>query len=388
MVHDTPGGLMPRKPRARATFGTIRQLPSGRYQAYYRHQARRIVAPTTFLTLTDARGWLSVQQASIVMGTWNPAAAESQRRAAPTLSEYSAAWLASRPLRPRTRQEYSRVLEQHLVPTFGGQPMDAITPADVRTWYGQLAPEHPTRRAHAYALLRTIMRAAVEDDLIGANPCRIRGGGQVRRQREIRPATLAELEAIVEATPERFRAMVLLAAWLGLRFGEVTELRRRDIDLAGGTVRVERAVSRTRGGLHVGDPKTEAGRRTIALPPHLTAPVRQHLARHVAASPDALLFPSPAGRQLAPSSVYEWWYPARQAAGRPDLRFHDLRHTGATLAASTGATLAELMHRLGHSTPAMAMRYQHAAADRDRAIATALSEIASGQVAALPRRSG
>ena len=84
--------------------------------------------------------------------------------------------------------------------------------------------------------------------------------------------------------------------------------------------------------------------------------------------------PTLAGGYLTPGGLYDWYYPARRAAGRPDLRFHDLRHTGATLAAATGATIAELMRRLGHSTAQAAMRYQHAADDRDRAIAEALSE--------------
>ena len=75
--------------------------------------------------------------------------------------------------------------------------------------------------------------------------------------------------------------------------------------------------------------------------------------------------------------------PPRVTAGRPDLHFHDLRHTGATLAAAAGATIAELMARIGHSTPAMAMRYQHAGADRDKAIAAALSEIHEADVVRL-----
>lgn len=93
---------------------------------------------------------------------------------------------------------------------------------------------------------------------------------------------------------------------------------------------------------------------------------------------DALLFPAAADDNLhmAPSTLYKVYYPARKAAGREDLRWHDLRHTGAVLAAQTGATLAELMGRLGHSTPGAAMRYQHAAADRDAEIARRLSELA------------
>ena len=86
-----------------------------------------------------------------------------------------------------------------------------------------------------------------------------------------------------------------------------------------------------------------------------------------------------------PSTLYRVFYPAREAAGRPDLRFHDLRHTGATLAAATGATLAELMARLGHSTPGAAMRYQHASADRDRVIAEALSKLATDNVTPIRR---
>jgi integrase len=105
--------------------------------------------------------------------------------------------------------------------------------------------------------------------------------------------------------------------------------------------------------------------------------VRYHLRDHVGAAQSALVFPAANGGHMAPSSLYAVYYPAREAAGRPDLRFHDLRHTGAVLAAATGATLAELMARLGHSTVSAAMIYQHAAADRDKAIAEALSKLAT-----------
>jgi integrase len=98
-----------------------------------------------------------------------------------------------------------------------------------------------------------------------------------------------------------------------------------------------------------------------------------------------LLFPAGHGGHLVPSTLYGVFYPAREAAGRPDLRFHDLRHIGATLAAATGATLAELMARLGHSTPGAAMRYQHASADRDRVIAEALSQLAADNVTPIRR---
>jgi integrase len=202
----------------------------------------------------------------------------------------------------------------------------------------------------------------------------------VRRARKIREASLAELEAITRAMPERYRLMVLLAAWCALRFGELAELRRSDVDVRGGVLRVRRGVTRTKGRRIVGGPKSDAGKRDVNIPPHLMPAVKTHLRDHVPAARDALLFPAagdPASH-LAPSTLYRVFYPARKAAGRPDLRFHDLRHTGAVLAAATGATLAELMARLGHSTPGAAMRYQHAAAERDKVVAQALSKLANG----------
>lgn len=117
--------------------------------------------------------------------------------------------------------------------------------------------------------------------------------------------------------------------------------------------------------------------RDVAIPPHLIPVVKAHLKSHVASGKDALLFPAAAdsNSHMAPSTLYKVYYPARKKAGRPDRRRHDLRHTGAVLAAQTGATLAELMGRLGHSTPGAAMRYQHAAADRDAEIARRLSAL-------------
>lgn len=116
----------------------------------------------------------------------------------------------------------------------------------------------------------------------------------------------------------------------------------------------------------------------MAIPPHLLPALCEHLLNHTEPGQDSLLFPAVSGNQLAPATLYRHYYKARDAAGRPDLRFHDLRHTGGTLAAQSGATLAELMGRLGHTTPGAALRYQHAAQGRDRQIAAALSKLAGG----------
>ena len=229
------------------------------------------------------------------------------------------------------------------------------------------------------------MGTAVSEQLVTINPCVIRGGSSSKTVHKSRPASLEELTTIAEQMPERLRLSVLIAAWCGLRYGELAELRRGDLDLAQRVIRVRRAVARVAGQKPIiGPPKSSAGVRDVSIPPHLLPEFKRHLADHVGVGARALLFPASRGsdRQLAPATLFRHFNRAREAAGRPDLRWHDLRHTGATLAAATGATLAELMSRLGHSSVHAAMTYQHAASDRDRVIAEALSQMAA--VVSLP----
>ncbi len=134
------------------------------------------------------------------------------------------------------------LLGRYLLPVLGRMPVDTITPSVVRTWWSRLLADKPTVRARSYALLKAVMNTAVADEVVDSNPCRIRGAANTPRAREIRPATLDELEVIVEAMPERLRALVLLCAWCALRSGDVLELRRKDVDVERGTVRVVRAV--------------------------------------------------------------------------------------------------------------------------------------------------
>jgi len=200
----------------------------------------------------------------------------------------------------------------------------------------------------------------------------------VRRSFEPRPASPEQIATIVENMPEKYRALILLAAWCGLRWGEVSELRRNDLDLASMTVRVERAVVWRKGRPTVGTPKSRAGVRTIALPPNLGPALRRHLAEHAMPGPDGLLFPNAARTgHLHVNTLSKTYHRARRVAGRPDLRFHDLRHSAATMAAQAGATLAELMTRMGHSTAKAALVYQHVAEGRDRIIAERMALLAA-----------
>ncbi len=365
--------------RERRQFGRLRKLPSGRWQAAYSGPDTAVYkAPDTFATKLDAEAWLTDRRREIDREAWSPpgAPAASGR----TLAEYAEPWLAQRTLKPRTRAHYDQLLRNLILPAFGPSTLASITSAKVREWHAGLGNRTPTLRAHAYSLLRTILGSAVTDELLTANPCTLRGAGSSKRVHKVKPASLTEIAALVDAMPPKYRAMTLLAAWCGLRFGELTELRRQDVDLKNGMLHVRRGVVRVHGEAVVGTPKSAAGIRDVAVPPHLLPGVEQHLAEHAQPGRDGLLFPALQGGHLSPTALYTVFHPARETAGRPDLRWHDLRHTGAVLAASTGATLAELMGRLGHSTPQAALRYQHAAEGRDAQIAAALSVLAEGTV--------
>lgn len=362
---------------AKRSFGQITRLPSKRFRARYTGPDGVLYnAPHTFDTRQDAEAWLVGERRLISGGSWvSPALRKVMRQM--TLGEYAERWLARRDLKPRTRAHYRSLLDRQVLPDLAEVPLRALTSEAVREWHANLDRGKPTLRAHAYGLLRTILATAVVDEKIPTNPCTIKAGGSSKRARKVRPATLEELEVIAANLPEKYRPMLMLATWCALRFGELTALQRRDVDLKSGVIRVRRGVVRADGEVLVGTPKSEAGVRDVAIPPHLIPMLRGHLDVMLLRGRDALVFPATDGTShIAPSTLYRVFYPARQAAGRPDLRWHDLRHTGAVLAAQTGATLAELMGRLGHSTPQAAMVYQHMAEGRGAQIAAALSRIA------------
>jgi len=373
--------------RARRSFGRIRKCqPSGRYQASYIGPDDRLYkAPETFAARVDAEGWLTDRRREIDRELWSPPVTSEQKRARRAaeikFGDYAKTWLENRtvkgrPLRPRTREHYEDLLEQHIYPTFKNKPVREITMEAVDRWYAKTAKDAPTTRSHAYGLLRTILETARKRDrLIDVNPCEIVGAGRSERKIKPKPASLEQLTVITNEMPERLRPMVLLASWGALRFGELVELRRQDVDVDAGVVSITRAAVRVDGEWKVGPPKSEAGIRDVAIPPHVLPAIASHLnSKYVESGKDALLFPASGGGHLQPSTLYRHFYKARAKAKRDDLRWHDLRHSGAVLAAMTGATLAELMARLGHSTVGAAMRYQHAAygagqADRHGSVA-------------------
>jgi integrase len=247
---------------SRRRFGRVRRLPSGRYQARYRGpDSVDRPAPRTFGTKREADIWLVKTEAEIHGGQW----LDPDEGLVP-FGKYARAWIEERPnLRPNTIEVYRYVLAKHLTPTFGPQAVADITDSAVRRWRKKLLDSGASQAtaAKAYRLLKAIMNTAVEDGSIRRNPCRIRGAS-LDRSSERPVLRLGQVIALADTIEPRYRALILLAAFGSLRWGELAALRRKDIDTMARIVRVERSLTELPGGYLFGPPKSEAGLRVVA----------------------------------------------------------------------------------------------------------------------------
>ena len=409
-------------------FGSVRKLPSGRYQIRYPGPDGRLrTGSETYSRSGDADRALTLIEAEMIAGEWT-----DPQRAKVKLADYARSWIAQRPgLRPRTVDLYSWLLDKHIAPHLGGVPIGKLSTPMIREWRATLLGNgvSVSMAAKAYRLLRAVMMTAVEEDkILPRNPCRVRGAGEehaperpvltvgqvfglaemvgrhpvgnvrqlpaggfrlrFRRDGGMRTSPKAyESRADAERAlwkmagegradcehDRRYRAFVLLATFASLRWGEVTALQRCDLDLDAGSVRVRQAFSERRspgGKISLGPPKSKAARRVVGIPAVIIPALRDHLAAFVKPEPDALVFPGPMGgpmRRRNFNRAAGWSY-ATAAIGAPSLHLHDLRHTGNTFAAATGAGLKDLMARMGHDSERAAMIYQHEARGADAAI--------------------
>ena len=413
-------------------FGNIRQLPSGRYQIRYPGPDGRMrTGPETYARSGDAQRALTLIEADMMAGEW-----ADPNRGKVRLGDYAARWIAQRPgLRPRTADLYSWVSgEIHRSPARRGSLGKLSTPM-IREWRASLLADgvSVSMVAKSYRLLRAVLTTAVDEDkILPRNPCRIRGAGEehaaerpvltvvqvfdladrvgrrpvgnirqlpaggyrlrfarhgVRRTAPEVYRTRAGAERALWKMAEngsadcdydrRFRALVLLATFASLRWGEVTALKRSDIDLEASLVRVRTAFSDRRAPgskITLGPLKSRAGRRTVGIPAAIVPALREHLAVFVAPERSALVFAGETGAPLRRSNFNRMsgWKHAAEAVGAPDVHFHDLRHTGNTFAAATGVGIRDLMARMGHDSERAAMIYQHEARGADRAITGAI----------------
>jgi integrase len=331
-------------------------------------------APDTFGTKTDAEVWLTLKEAEIRTGDWiNPDLGKV------TLAAYAQTWIEELPgLRPKTIELYGYLLRKHLT-LLGPMLIADIQPGHVRRWRKQLLDNQVSAVtvAKSYRLLNTIMTTAADDGAIRRNPCRIkRGGAETSPERTV--LTVPQVFALAEATEPRYRALVLMATFTSLQWGELCALRRSDIDMGARIIRVQRSLTELEnGGLAFGPPKTEVGRRIVGFPELISSAVQWHLSCFARPEDDGLVFTGPTGAALRRGNFRRRvWLPALGKAGVPLVHFHDLRHTGNTLTAAAGANLRELMARMGHTSTRAALIYLHSTDDRQREIADALGVLA------------
>ena len=383
--------------------------------------------PETYERKSDAERALTLIEAAMMAGEWT-----GPERGKVKLGDYAATWIAERPgLRVRTVDLYSWHLAKHIAPYLGSVPIGKLSTPMIRKWRADLLSNgvSVSMAAKAYRLLRAVLATAVEEDkILPRNPCRIRGAGEehaaerpvltvaqvfelaervgrrpignirklpaggyrlrFRRDGEMRTSpevysTRTDAERALWKMAEdgradckhdqRFRAMVLLATFASLRWGEVTALSRSDLDLQVGTVRVRAAFTQRRSyssAIILGPPKSRAGRRVVGIPKSVIPILEQHMSQFVGAEPSALLFCGIQGGPWSRSNFNKMsgWPSAVRSIGAEGLHFHDLRHTGNTFASSGGAGIKDLMARMGHDSERAALIYQHEARGADKMI--------------------
>lgn len=351
-----------------------------------------VKAPSTFRAKVDAEEWVKAERAmmedpsSYVTAQARLEVAKEHARvdAANTFAVYAERYLTTRDLRPKTIREYRGLLDRVLLPAFGAAPLKQITRESVRAWHAAMPKKTPAANAAAYRLLRSVMTAAEDEELIGRNPVRIQKAATARVQKPQKPSPVDEIAAIVDNMPERLRLFIVLAAFAGMREGEIFELRRSDIESTSGSITVTRKIEKDADptadgacpncGRVIGPPKTASGIRVVHLPPAFLPLLRAHLLAHTAPGANGLLFPGERKDHMSARYLLDRYKIAREAAGRPDLTIHGLRHSALTLAGQHGATAAELQARAGHASQAAMAIYQHATVDRDRMLADKLGD--------------
>ena len=371
---------------ARRSFGNVRKLPSGRWQATYTdiHTGGRVAAPDTFPTKTDANVWLATVEADAARGDLL-----DPRLTRRPFHEWADEWLAGLHVKPKTRLAYESSLRNHVLPVFEHRQVASITYRDCKQFVDDLAAKGlaPGTVGEARKVLRLVLREALRADAIRRNPA---DGIRIPRgeRQEMQFLTAEEVFALADAVehPPRPRSqplrtypqyglLVRFAAFTGLRAGEIGALRIGRVNPLHRGVEVAQSVEEIHGELVYGPPKTYA-RRRVELPAGLAEELADHLAQR-AGDPDDFVFTAPNGGPLRHTNFYgRHFKPAVvRAEIDPTTRFHDLRHTAAALMIAEGAHLLVVKERLGHSAITVtADRYGHLFPSLEAALTTKLDD--------------
>jgi integrase len=362
------------KHMTKRSFGYIRQLPSGKYQAsYVGPDGARHKAPLTFKQRSSAREFLKDQEALIQLNQWDQNSdCGLPDQVAPLFGPYCERHISIQTtplgdlLELSTQALYRNLLRTHLSP-FASFRLDEITEVTVNDWWAKaIKSGKKTALSKCYKLLASVMKRAVTEKYLLENPCRVKGAHSATTGKKVEVPTSEEISELARHMNPRYRVMVLVAASAGLRFGELTALRRCDFvpSIRDGrkalNIVVSRAVGWADGVPYVKPPKSVKGSRVVPLRTDLTATIEQHLDSLVDRDSEALVFPSESGTFLRHDVFTNSFRAALKRSGL-SKRFtpHGLRHYFGTELGRVGANMAELQEALGDSTVSSVMRYVH-----------------------------
>jgi len=307
----------------------------------------------------------------------------------PTVVDFLRSWLETsvKPrLRPLTYASYKVNVEKHLVPTLGRYRLDQLTPLHVQEMMNErLATGLSTKSvAYIHQVLRTALGLAVRWDMVSRNVARLVDRPRIQRK-QIKPLTPDEARTFLAAVRgHRLEALFSVALALGLRQGEALGLRWDDIDFTAGTLRVSHQLQRIDTKLTLVPPKTEKSRRTLVMPSMIVQRLREHEKRQVAEKlwagskwqESGLVFANRVGQPTQARRVIEQFHDALAQAGLRRMRFHDLRHSCATLLLVQGVSPRVVMEVLGHSEIALTMNaYSHVVPELQREAAKRMQAI-------------
>jgi integrase len=293
-------------------------------------------------------------------------------------------WRTAEEISPKTRERYLQLLANQIAPHLGATLIQKLTVADIENWHTTLKikgrkdgkPISNRTIGHAHRVLSKALRDAVRYNQAIKNVATLEGAPKVSA-REMVILTEDQIGQVLRHFESRptLHPIVALALSTGARRGELLALRRQDINLNAGQVRIERALEQTRGSIRVKQPKTAHSRRTIAIPPWIIAELRAHMARQQelrlklgqGRAPDgALLFPRWDGAIRSPYSLTQKFRDAMKKLKLAEVTFHSLRHTHASQLIASGMDVLTVSRRLGHASPAITLTvYGHLFANTD-----------------------
>jgi integrase len=360
-----------------------RQTSRGvRYDVRYR-TPNGTVRTRTFQRRKEAEAHKSLVEADMLRGEWY-----DTRLGRVLFDEWADRWQATTVnLRPSTRARDDAYLKSLIRPAFGAQLLSDIDQLAIAQWVAKVSTDHaPATVVKAHQILSKVLRAAVDAGMLPSNPCERVALPRIERH-EMRFLEPSDVAALADAIDPRYRALVHLACYGGLRAGELFGLRAAAIDPLRRRVTVAEICVEVRGQILFGPPKTRAGRRSVPLPRFVADALATHM-RDLGVGADELVFPAPEG---GPVRLSLWrrrfWTPAVRATGLETLRIHDMRHTAVALWIAAGASPTDIASRAGHTSVAVVLdRYGHLLPGSDERVNDALDALANGSARAMDAR--